>query len=185
MRFGTTAALGLAVLASLSAPFAARAQRGAVGRDAGVPFKVGETLTYEVSWSAVLVAGTATATVVERKPSFNSTAYFILVEGRPVPLLQKLYNLYYKMDSLVDTVSLLSQRGSLYSEEGSDKRLGTTRFDRPARRAFYELQKEKLEKSDFPIPAGTQDGLAALYTDRKSTRLNSSHIQKSRMPSSA
>ena len=158
--------MGLVVLASLPAPFAASAQRAPARREAAVPFKIGETLTYEVSWSSVLVAGTATASVIERKPSFNSTAYYVVVEGRPVPLLQKLYNLYYKMDSLVDSFTLLSQRGSLYSEEGSDHKLGSTRFDRSAKRAYYEIQSDTLQKSDFAIPTGTQDGLAALYTLR-------------------
>src|SRR5258705_13702874 len=118
MRSGETAALGLVVLASLSASPPVAAQRGAARTEASVPFKGGETLTYEVSWSSVVVAGMATATVVEKKPSFNSTAYYIVVEGRPVPLLQRLYNLYYKMDTLIDSFTTLSQRGSLYSEEG-------------------------------------------------------------------
>ena len=166
MRSAKAAALGLVVLASLSSPFAANAQRAAARREAVVPFKVAETLTYEVSWSSVLVAGTATATVIEKKPSFNSTAYYMVAEGRPVPLLQKLYNLYYKMDTLVDSVTLLSQRGSLYSEEGSDHKLGSTRFDRNARRAYYELQSETLQTSNFAIPPGAQDGLATLYTLR-------------------
>src|SRR2546428_7851118 len=126
MRCAKAAALGLAVLASLSAPSGASAQRAAARREAVVPFKVAETLTYEVSWSSVLVAGTAAATVIEKKPSFNSTAYYMVAEGRPVPLLQKLYNLYYKMDTLVDSLTPLSQRGALYSAEGSDHKLGAT-----------------------------------------------------------
>jgi len=166
MRITQTAVLGLA-LASLSVlclPLSA--QRGAAPQEASVPFRVGEALTFEVSWSSMVVAGTATATVVEKKPSLNSTAYYIVVEGRPVPLVQKLYNLYYKMDSLVDSFSTLSQRGALYSEEGSEHRLGTTTFDRNARRATYELKKETVQKAEFAIPAGTQDGLAALYVLR-------------------
>lgn len=167
MRSRQMAALGLVVLALLSASPPLDAQRGASApREASLPFKVGETLTYEVSWSAVVTAGMATATVVEKKPSLNSTAYYIVVEGRPVPLLQKLYNLYYKMETLIDSFTALSQRGSLYSEEGADRRLGSTTFDRNARRAHYELQTEKLEKSDFSIPSGTQDGLAALFLVR-------------------
>src|SRR5436190_4348677 len=162
------AAAPVILLASLSAlclPLSA--QRGAPARqEASGPFAVGETLTYEVSWSSMLVAGTATATVVEKKPSLNSSAYYIVVEGRSVPLVQKLYNLYYKMDSLVDSFSALSQRGALYSEEGAEHRLGTTTFDRNARRATYELKTETLQKAEFPVPAGTQDGLAALYTMR-------------------
>jgi hypothetical protein len=139
-----------------------------------VPFKVGETLTFDVSWSSVLVAGTATATVKEKRPSFNSTAYYIVAEGRPVPLLQRVYNLYYKMDSLVDSFTLLSQRGSLYSEEGTGRQLDATRFDRGTRRAAFERQDQApgngggkpIAKLDLPIPAQTQDGLATLYALR-------------------
>jgi hypothetical protein len=77
----------------------AGAQRAAGTKEPAVPFSVGETLTYDVSWSSFLVAGAATVRVVEKKPSFNSTAYYIVVEGKPVPLVAKLYNLYYKMDT--------------------------------------------------------------------------------------
>jgi hypothetical protein len=136
------------------------------GREAPVPFTVGETLTYDVSWSSFVVAGTASARVLEKKPSFDSTAYYIVVEGRPVPLVARLYNLYYKMDTLLDGATLLSQRGSLYSEEGSSRTLDATRFDRERRRAFFERQAATSGKEEFAIPAGTQDGLALLYALR-------------------
>src|SRR5262245_20180308 len=117
MRIGTASALGLTVLALMSSPVTLDAQRTAAApREASVPFKVGETLSYDVSWSAVLVAGNATARVVENK----GDAYALVVEGRPVPMLARLYNLYYRMESLLDSGTLLSQRGVLYSEEGSD-----------------------------------------------------------------
>jgi hypothetical protein len=131
-----------------------------------VPFKVGETLTWDVSWSSFVTAGSAVATVREKKPSLNSTAYYIVVEGRPVPLVARLYSLYYKMDTLVDAVGLLSQRGSLYSEEGSDRRTATTRFDRATRRAFFEQKTETTVAADFAVPPQTQDGLAAIYALR-------------------
>lgn len=168
MRVVTKAALGLAVLTSLLAPAALDAQRGAAPREAPVPFRVGEALTYDVSWSAVLVAGTATAQVVEKTPSSpaSASAYSIVVEGRPVPIVARLYNLYYRMESLLDSATLLSQRGTLHSEEGNDKTTGATRFDRAARRAFYDRQTETGTKVDFPIPAGTQDGLAAFFAIR-------------------
>jgi hypothetical protein len=50
-----------------------------------VPFAVGETLSYDVSWSSYVTAGTATTTVKEKKPSFNSTAFYVVAEGRPTP----------------------------------------------------------------------------------------------------
>ena len=67
-----------------------------------VPFRIGETLSYDVGWSTYLTAGNATITVQEKKPSYGSTAYYIVAEGRPTSLLSKLYNFYYKVDTLLD-----------------------------------------------------------------------------------
>lgn len=166
------AALVLAALASLNAqrkntpapaptrqPSAARAERA-------VPFRIGETLTFDVSWSSYLTAGTAVATVKEKKSSFNSTAYYIVAEGRPTALVAKLYTLYYKLDTLLDSYTLLPQRGTVYSEEGSRHRFRTTRFDRPAKRAFFEYQTATTIKTDFPVSPVAQDALSSLYVLR-------------------
>ena len=135
-------------------------------REIAVPFKVGETLTYDVSWSQFLTAGTATVRVVEKKPSNGSTAYSIVADGRPVPLVARFYPVYYKMDSLLDSFTGLSQWTSTYSEESGRKRQSFTRFDRAARRAFYEDPAEPSLKQDFPVPVNVQDGLATLYAIR-------------------
>src|SRR5687768_9711242 len=70
-------------------------------REIAVPFRVGEILTFDVAYSTYLVAGTATSTVVEKKASDGSTAYYIVAEGRPLPLIARMFALFYKMDSLV------------------------------------------------------------------------------------
>src|SRR5712664_3774227 len=119
------AALGLAALASIVVSAQRRGGPAPARTERAVPFKVGETLTYDVSWSAYLTAGTAVATVKEKKPSFNSTAYYVVAEGRPTPLVSKVYSLYYKMDSLIDSYTLLPQRGSIYSDEGKRHRFRT------------------------------------------------------------
>lgn len=165
LRSGVAVALGL-ILAPTLISSSLPEQRAVPRTDATVPFAIGETLTYDVSWSSFVVAGTATARIAEKRPSFNSTAYAIVVEGRPVPLVAKLYNLYYKMETLLDSVTLLSQQGTLYSEEGSKRTTGTSRFDRGARRVFYERQQETTQKADFAVPADAQDGLAVLYALR-------------------
>jgi hypothetical protein len=121
-----------------------------------VPFQVGETLTYDVSWSSYLAAGTAVVTVKEKRPSFNSTAYYIVAEARPTPLLSKLYTLYYKLDTLLDAYTLLPQRGSVYSEEGKRHRFKTTRFDRSLQKVFFEYESGTTVKADFAVPAFTQ-----------------------------
>ena len=165
MRTVIAAMLGLAGLASLAAS-PASAQRAVPRSEPAVPFKAGERLTYDVSWSSVLVAGTATATVVEKKPSSNSTAYYIVAEGRPLPILAKLYKLYYKMDTLIDSYTLLPQRASVYSEEGGQHRSHETTFDRPAHRAAYESRTTSTFKSDLTIAPDVQDALSALYVLR-------------------
>jgi hypothetical protein len=141
--------------------------RTAVPRtESAVPFRVGEELSYDVSWSSFIVAGTATARVAEKKPSYDSTAYYVVVEGRPVPLVQRLYPLYYKMDTLIDAFGLLSQRGSLYAEEGADRRTSTTKFERAQARARFEEKSDQTVSANLNIPPETQDGLAALYSLR-------------------
>ena len=104
--------------------------------------------------------------VKEKKPSFGSTAYYIVAEARPTALLSKLYTLYYKIDTLLDAYTLLPQRGSLYSEEGKRHRFKATRFDRGQQRAFFEYQSATTVTADFKIPAFTQDALSAIYVLR-------------------
>lgn len=131
-----------------------------------VPFAAGEALSYDVSWSSYLTAGTATSTVKEKRPSFNSTAYYIVAEGRPTPLLSKLYSVYYKIDSLLDSVTLLPQRGSVYSEEGKRHRFKTTQFDRAAKKVLFEYKADSTIKADFATSPVTQDALSAIYVLR-------------------
>lgn len=131
-----------------------------------VPFRPGETLTYSVSWSSYVTAATATLTVKEQKPSFGSDAYYIVAEGSPTPLLSKLYQLYYKADTLLDVYSLLPQRGSIFSQEGSRQRMKVTRFNHAARKAQYEVKTRTQVSKDIPISAHAQDVLGALYVTR-------------------
>jgi hypothetical protein len=138
-------------------------------REAAVPFVVGETLTYDVSWSGLLTAGTATTRVIEKRDSFGSTAYAVVAEGRPLPLIARLYPVYYKMDSLLDSYTLLSQWSALYREERGKKRNASTLFDRTARKANYEITNEPASKLSLTVPADIQDGLALLFALRART----------------
>ena len=67
-----------------------------------VPFRAGEMLTYDVSYSTYVTAGTVTLQVQAKRPSYNSVAYYVVAEARPTPLMSKLYTLYYKADVLMD-----------------------------------------------------------------------------------
>ena len=165
MRFVVASAFALAMLGGLQP-----------GRPPAVPFAVGETLSYDVSWSSVLMAGTAVATVKGKSAAPGTSAYTIVAEGRPIPIVARLYALYYKMDTLIDSVTLLSRRGSLYAEEGKDRRTSITTFDRPAKLVHFEEQTDKTTKLDYAVPAATQDGLSTLYFIRARTFKTGDHI---------
>jgi hypothetical protein len=145
---------------------AAPAPAGAPRTERPVPFKIGETLTYDVSWLSYVTAGTATTTVKEKKASFDSTAYYIVAEGRPTPLVAKLYTLYYKMDTLLDAFTLLPQRGSVYSEEGNRHRFKISRFDHAAHKVFFEYESTGKVTDTFTVPPYVQDALSAIYVLR-------------------
>lgn len=135
-------------------------------KEMAVPFKPGEVLEFDIGWSSYLTAGTATVTVKEKRPSYNSVAYYVVAEGQPTSLLSKLYTLYYKADTLVDAYSLLPQRGSLYVKEGKRQRMKTITFNQVARTAKYEVQTATHVQKDLSLPAFTQDALSALYVLR-------------------
>ena len=145
---------------------AAKAAPAAPRKEMAVPFRVGEVLEFDIGWTLYPTAGSATVTVREKKPSYNSVAYYVVAEGRPSAMLSKLYTLYYKADTLIDAYSLLPQRGSLYVEEGRRKRMKTTTFNHPARTAKYEVQTATHVVKDLSLPGFTQDALSALYVLR-------------------
>lgn len=145
-----------AILATAPAP----------SREMPVAFRIGEKLTYDVSWSSYLTAGTATVQVIEKKPSYASTAYYIVAEGRPSPLLSALYTLYYKVDTLLDVFTLLPQRSSVYSQEGRRRRMKTTMFERQKRQAEFSVETHGTVAKTIPIAADARDPLSALYVLR-------------------
>ena len=151
------------------APAPAAAPARPTGPEKTVPFRPGEALTYDVSWSDYLTAGSATLTVRDKRPSFGSTAYYVVAEGRPTTLLSKLYAVYYKADSLVDAYTLFPQRGSVFSQENGRQRMKETRFDQTRRAATFQMRTATTMSQDQALPGPTHDGLSALTAMRTMT----------------
>ena len=114
-----------------------------------MPFRTGELLTYDVSYSTYVTAGTVTMNVQSKRPSYNSVAYYVVAEARPTPLMSKLYTLYYKADVLMDVYTLLPQRAGVYSEEGQRHQMKVTTFDNAARKATFENVMAKTGAGNF------------------------------------
>lgn len=131
--------------------------------DRPVPFKVGETLTFDVSWTSFVSAGTATMSVKERRPAgAGRNAYYLVAEGRPSSVLAKLYHLYYKAESMLDTRTLLPSIATIYSDEGGRKRHKTTTFKGNGS-VEYEVKSTTSTTSTIKAPATAQDPLGAIY----------------------
>lgn len=124
------------------------------------------SLTFDVSWSSYLTAGTVTLAVRDKRPSYNSVAYYIVGEARPATLLSALYTLYYKADVLIDVYTLLPQRASVYSEEGKRHLMKVTTFDDAARKASFENVNAKNGPRELSVPPYAQDALSAIYLMR-------------------
>jgi hypothetical protein len=138
------------------------AQRASTER--AVPFRVGEILTYDISWSTYLTAGSATLAVRERKPAGTGAAYDLVAEGRPASLLDKLYHLYYKAESLLDTRTLQPAMATIFSDERGRQRLRTTRFIGRTLIEFAPRANAPVERHTTPPLA--QDPLSAIYVIR-------------------
>ncbi|MCC7186517.1 MAG: DUF3108 domain-containing protein [Acidobacteria bacterium] len=134
--------------------------------DLPVPFKPGEALTYDVSWTTFLTAGQATLSVKERRAAGpGRTQYYLVAEGQPSSMLQKLYHLYYKAESMMDTKTLRPASATLYSDENGRKRYKTSIF-RGNGMVDYEVKTASTAKSTLKIPATAQDPLGAIYVLR-------------------
>lgn len=136
--------------------------------DRPVPFGIGETLTYDVSWTRFLTAGTATLTVRERRPSGGGRAsYYLVAEAKPGSLVDRLYHLYYKAESFLDTETLRPSLSTVYSDEKGRVSRRLMRF-RSAESADYEWQVRTapVNKAEFKTQPGTVDPLSALYVIR-------------------
>jgi hypothetical protein len=149
--------------AALLAVFAlGRGLPAASQADRSVPFKVGETLSYDVSWSMYMSAGTATLAVKERRPvSASAAAYDLVADGRPIGLVDTLYHAYYKAESLLDTRTLQPVMTTLFSEEGKRRNRRLTRFTGRTSIEFQPEENAPVEK--LAVPESSRDPLSTLY----------------------
>ena len=134
--------------------------------DRTVPFKAGESLTYDISWTTFVTAGSATLAVKERRPNGpGKSAYYLVAEGQPSSVLQKLYHLYYKAESMMDTRTLQPSLATVYSDENGRKRYKTSTFKANGT-VDYEIRTSSTAKSTVKVPTTAQDPLGAIYVLR-------------------
>ena len=162
MSFRLFAVIAAAVTCLLPASPAAFA----VPADIRVPFQVGETLNYDVSWSSFFTAGRATLRVIDRKPlTTGRSGYGLQVEAQSVSVAATLYKLYYKVESVLDTATLAPVRSASYSNEGGKEKVKSISFG-ANNSADVEFRTKTSTRTRVSLPPRTLDILSAIYVIR-------------------
>ena len=124
-------------------------------------FFPGETLTYDISWSRMISAGTATMEVKEEKLPDGRDGLKFVVTGRSVGLLDKVYPVNDSVESIFDPQTRESFSYRLRENYGGKKRRRELAFDHARNIVVSKLNDDPAET--LAVPDHVQDGLSMLY----------------------
>ena len=124
-------------------------------------FFPGETLTYDISWSRMISAGTATMEVKEDKLPDGRDGLKFVVTGRSVGLLDKVYPVNDSVESIFDPQTRESLSYRLRESYGGKKRRRELAFDHARNIVVSRLNDDPAET--LAVPEHVQDGLSMLY----------------------
>ncbi len=124
-------------------------------------FQPGETLTYEVSWSKIITAGTAVMQVREEPLPDGSEGIALLLSGHTTGLVDKLFPVRDQVRSVFDPRIMQSLSYSIAESYGKKRRYRTLVFDHGRKTVVFTMNDEPPETLD--VPAGIQDALSSLY----------------------
>jgi hypothetical protein len=143
---------------------------GAVPADAGpkhptvalheLPFSSGERLTYSISWSEIVQAGTAVMEVTEEKTPDGRKTYRFISTARSTGIVRKFYKVADRIDSVVDAETLSSLSFHLDQSHGKRKKKRNMTYNHKDRTMVV---RSDGQEAAYPVPDGTQDALSALY----------------------
>jgi Protein of unknown function (DUF3108) len=127
---------------------------------ANLPFQPGEKLTYAISWSNLIQAGTAVMEVSEEKKADGEILYRLISTAHSSRLLSKFYTVSDTIESVFDTKNLRPVSFRLDQSHGKrkKKREMTFNYKEDMVTVFSDGQ-----QSAYPVPADIQDPLSSLY----------------------
>lgn len=124
-------------------------------------FMPGETLTYEISWSKIVTAGTAVMEVKgEKLPSGRQILRFIAA-SHSVGLVDVVYPVNDRVESLFDPRIMQTLTFNLSESHGKRKRRRSLTFDHASRTVVSRLNDDP--PLTLPIPDPVQDALSSLF----------------------
>ena len=124
-------------------------------------FKPGEKLTYEISWSNIVTAGTAVLEVNEEKLPNGRMAYKFIATSRSVGVVDRVYPVNDRVQSIFDPQVMQSLSFSLNESHGKRKRIRGLVFDHAGRTVVRTLNNDP--PLTFTIPDPVQDALSSLF----------------------
>jgi Protein of unknown function (DUF3108) len=127
--------------------------------DAAVPFRAGETLQYQVSWSAFTSAASVQLTVPERRDLFGWGTWHFRASAHTLSTVRSLFPIDDQFDSYTDTATLESRQYEMYLNEMGKKQDHMFHFVKPG-------DKPRGDAPQVIVLPGTRDPLGALYSLR-------------------
>lgn len=127
---------------------------------APLPFKAGEKLTYEISWSDIVQAGTAVMEVREEKLPDGGMAYRFISTAVSTGLVSKFYKVSDLVESLVEGADLCPLVFRLDQHHGKREKKRLMTFDHEEGTVSVETN-GKAET--YTVPPDVQDSLSSLY----------------------
>jgi hypothetical protein len=124
-------------------------------------FQPGETLTYDISWSKIVTAGTAVMEVKEETLKNGRAALKFTVTGRSAGLVDKVFPVNDTVQSVFDPLIMESLSYSLKQSHGRRKVRRELFFDHARKKVVSTLNDDAPENLD--IPDQVQDALSSLY----------------------
>jgi hypothetical protein len=124
------------------------------------PFNPGERLTYNISWSKIISAGTAVMEVRKENTEGGREVFRFISTARTSGMVDSVYPVRDTVQSLFDLRTMESLSYSLDQSHGKRKKKREMIFDHEAGTVTYI---ENGQKEIMSITRHTQDALSSLY----------------------
>ena len=121
----------------------------------------GETLTYDISWSRLLSAGTAVMEIKRETLPGGRPVLLFVITGRSRGAVDRIFPVNDAVQSTFDPQIMESLSYSLRQSHGKKKMRRDVVFDHP-RKKVISTQNEEVPKT-LDIPEQVQDALSSLY----------------------
>ncbi len=121
----------------------------------------GETLVYDITWSNIVTAGTATTEIKEGTLPDGKKVLMFIVTTHSAGLVDAFYRVDDRLQSVFDPGIMQSLTFTLNENHGKRKRHRELVFDHVKNTVISTLNEDPPET--FAIPDHTQDALSSLY----------------------